>query len=301
MGLISKIITELQLSRKAFKQMQKHALLNARLLSKLNQDCTKDIEKNIRQAEFSVYSQWGDDGIIDFLVNYLDIPEKKFIEFGVGDYTESNTRYLLEMYNWSGLVIDGSSDYIKKIKAQELYWKYSLTAVNSFVTTENINTIFKQNNFSGDIGILHIDIDGNDYWIWNCITEVNPVIVIMEFNSFYGKSAPYTVPYNPTFSRFDIIEKSHIFWGASISSLCDLAESKGYAFIGCNSNANNSYFVRKDKLKGIEPKSIDEGYVKALFRECRDAKGELKFTPTSLDELSGMEIYNTRTQQLEKI
>src|SRR5690348_9155894 len=68
---------------------------------------------DIHQAEFKVFSQWGDDGIINFLINYLDIPSKRFIEFGVENYTECNTRFLLVNDNWSGLIIDGSDENMK--------------------------------------------------------------------------------------------------------------------------------------------------------------------------------------------
>src|SRR5687768_12224968 len=66
--------------------------------------------KNLDEVEFQVFSQWGDDGIIQYLVNKLDIPNKTFIEFGVEDYKESNTRFLLISNNWSGYVIDGSAE-----------------------------------------------------------------------------------------------------------------------------------------------------------------------------------------------
>src|SRR5262245_7200886 len=79
--------------------------------------------------EFQVYSQWGEDGIIDWLTNQVSIENKVFIEFGVEDYTEANTRFLLMHRNWSGLVIDSSEDNIKSIKQQDIYWRYNLKAV----------------------------------------------------------------------------------------------------------------------------------------------------------------------------
>jgi len=118
-----------------------------------------------------VFSQWGEDGIIQYLISRLPWKIRFFVEFGVQDYSESNTRFLLVNDNWTGLVIDSSSESIKHIRSQEYYWKYDLTAVCDFVTIDNINKLIMGAGITGSIGILSIDIDGNDYWIWNAIQQ----------------------------------------------------------------------------------------------------------------------------------
>src|SRR5690606_18736977 len=90
-------------------KLETNAHLLSRIINKQNLDATEKVLENINLAEYKVYSQWGDDGIIQFLVNYLDIDSEIFVEFGVEDYTESNTRFLLINNNWSGLIFDGSS------------------------------------------------------------------------------------------------------------------------------------------------------------------------------------------------
>jgi hypothetical protein len=114
----------------------------------------KEILKDIQKAEFKVFSQWGDDGIIQFLINYLDIKNKSFVEFGVENYRESNTRFLLINNNWSGLVFDCSESYINEIIASELYWKYDLIAAKAFITRENINSLLTMNGFKGEFDLL---------------------------------------------------------------------------------------------------------------------------------------------------
>ena len=143
--------------------------------------------ENLLDAEFKVFSQWGDDGIIQYLVNQLDIPVKNFIEFGVEDYTEANTRFLLLNNNWSGLVMDCSEENVAYIKNDDIYWKHDLTAICAFVTAENINKTISEAGFTGEIGLLHIDVDGNDYWIWKAIDIVSPIIAIIEYNSLFGR------------------------------------------------------------------------------------------------------------------
>jgi len=232
---------------KLSSQIEEAKILAAKsLISPMKQH---GIYENIHDAEFKVFSQFGEDGIIQYLIHNIGIDPicQKFIEFGVGDYTESNTRFLLINDNWTGLVIDGGEQYIDNIRKDDIYWRYDLTAVNSFINKENINQIFLDNKFSGEIGILSIDIDGNDYWIWECIEVVNPIIVIVEYNSIFGGKSATTIPYDPFFMRGKA-HYSHLYWGCSLKALCLLAEQKGYCFVGSNSNANNAFFVRKDKV-----------------------------------------------------
>src|SRR3984885_12862656 len=139
------------------------------------------------RTEFQVFSQFGDDGIIQYVIGRVGLPiaEQRFVEFGVENYREANTRFLLLNDNWSGLVIDGSDEHISFIRRDPIYWKYYLTARAHFVTRENINSILRDAGFQGRIGILSIDVDGIDYWIWEAITAVDPALVIVEYNSLF--------------------------------------------------------------------------------------------------------------------
>lgn len=290
----------------ALDKIQKDILENkitlGRILSNQNLIRKEEIINNIHLSEFKIFSQWGDDGIINFLVNYLDIKEKTFIEFGVENYTECNTRFLLVNDNWKGLIIDGSENNINSVKSDDIYWKHDLTALAEFVTQENINSLFIKNNFIGEIGILHIDIDGNDYWIWKKIDTVNPIIVIVEYNSIFGYDKPYTIPYKSDFIRTEA-HFSNLYYGTSLLSICDLANEKGYSFIGCNSNGNNAYFVRKDKMKELKELMPSEGYVLSKFAESRNKNGNLTYLrgKIRLDLIKGLQVFNTRTGKIEEI
>jgi hypothetical protein len=257
---------------------------------------------SIQDYEFKVYSQWGDDGIIQFLINYLEISEKSFVEFGVETYIESNTRFLLVNDNWRGLVMDGAQENISVIKNDEIYWKYNLTARAEFITAENINHCLHESKFVGEIGLLHIDIDGNDYWVWKSLSVVNPVIVIVEYNSLFGSSNPWTICYQKDFLRTKA-HYSNLFYGTSLTSICDLATEKGYSFVGCNSNGNNAYFVRNDKLKELKALTPEEGYVQSQFSESRSENGNLTFLRDEQrsNVLKGLEVFNTRENQVQII
>lgn len=255
----------------------------------------RDKVRSLAETEFRVFSQWGDDGIIQYLINEIDVPTKTFIEFGVENYKESNTRFLLINNNWTGLVLDGSKTNIDFIRRDPIYWKHNLTAINSFITRENINDLIAKNGFGGEVGILSIDVDGNDFWIWDAITVVSPAIVICEYNSRFGPARAVTIPYDPGFVRGKA-HFSHIYNGASLAALHRLATKKGYVFLGCNSSGNNAFFVRNDLLVNSLPKpTLAEGHVFGQFREARDKEGNLSFLSreeeqTILRELPVVEV-----------
>jgi hypothetical protein len=198
--------------------------------------------------------------------------------------------------------LDGNKNDINYIIEDEIYFRHELTAKQVFITAENINPIIKESGFEGEIGLLHIDIDGNDYWVWKSIEVVNPVIVIVEYNSVFGDDRAITVPYYPSFDRTRA-HYSNLFFGASLKALVQLGELKGYCFIGCNSNGNNAYFVRKDKIKDLAVKSIQEGYVASRFRESVDQKDNRTFITgeNRIELLRGLPVVNTETGTKEKI
>lgn len=272
-------------------------LLIGSLLSKNVQNV-----KSFKEAEFKVFSQFGDDGIIQYLISKLNISVEKFVEFGVENYEESNTRFLLRHNNWQGLVIDGSFSHITYIKSDPIYWLHDLTAVNSFITTDNINHILSDNGFQGKLGILSIDIDGNDYWVWQAITVADADIVIVEYNSTFGFERSISIPYKADFNRLKA-HYSGLYFGASLSALCDIGIKKGYAFVGCNQAGNNAYFVKDDLLGDLKALSPEEGFVKAKFRESRDRNGKLTFLTEQqrLKEIAGLPVMNTKTGDLEII
>jgi hypothetical protein len=258
---------------------------------------------SLGEVEFSIFSQFGDDGIIQWLVNALQIANKTFIEFGVSDYRESNTRFLLMHDNWSGFVVDSSQNNVDCIVNSEYFWKYQLHAESAFVDAENVNDLLLSSQIGSQVGILHIDVDGNDYWIWKAIDAVVPEIAIIEYNSVFGIDRPITVPYDRGFSR-NRAHFSNLYFGASLRSLYDLGAEKGYAFIGCNTAGNNAYFVRRDRLnEAVREVSLESGYVVSKFRDSRGEDGRLTYLSggSRLEAIRGMPVYNTDTHETERL
>lgn len=234
--------------------------------------------ESLQDAEFKVFSQFGEDGILQYLIRETGIirSETSFVEFGVQNYSESSTRFLLMNDHWRGLIIDGSKEYMDFVRAQDLYWRHDLTAVDAWIDRDNINQLIGDAGFGGNVGILSVDIDGNDYWVWEKIDVCNPVIVIVEWNSVFGPDYAISVPYDPAFQR-ERAHYSNLFWGASVSAFDYLASKKGYALVGSNTAANNLFFVRKDRLGRLKHLTPAEAYIDSRFRDSRDAAGRLNF------------------------
>lgn len=232
---------------------------------------------SLADLEFKVFSQFGDDGIIQYLTRNLELRHRTFVEFGVEDYMESNTRFLLQKDNWSGFVMDGTSEHVAKLRNAPFYWKHDLTAEAVFVTRENIRQLLRDNTRRWEgLDLLHIDLDGNDYWIWREI-DLSPALVIMEYNSTFGIDRAITIPYSADFQR-SRAHFSNLYWGSSLKALHRLALEKGYAFIGCNSAGNNAYFVRQDVMnERVTSVALGQGYVPSKYRESRDEEGNLSY------------------------
>lgn len=252
-------------------------LLGMNYASQLN-----DIEiiASLQDVGFRIYSQFDEDGILEWLIRQLPISSERFVEFGVEDYHESNTRFLLENRNWEGLVIDSNPKNINIIQNDEIYWKHSLLAHCEYVTPDNINLLLEEAGFTGNIGVLSIDVDGMDYWIWQAIDLITPDIVICEYNAVLGDLFPLSVPYQHDFNRTKA-HYSNLYWGASIKAYMNLAETKGYLFAGSNRAGHNAFFVKKELFHYIDKKIESKNARNSTFRESRSPQGDLTF-------LSGM-------------
>ena len=263
----------------------------------------RSVLKSLGDYEFKVFSQFGDDGIIEYLVSSIPCDNKTFFEFGVGNYAESNTRMLLQYRNWTGYIIDSSKSNIDKIKQMALFWRHSIIAECSFITKENIAEIIDRVIRSiGPIDLLHIDLDGNDYWILKEI-EIRPSIIICEYNSILGSERAISVPYNDQFVRHKA-HYSNLYWGASLPAFDHILSQRGYSFIGANTAGNNAYFVRNELLSDqIQSTTIYEGFVESKYRESRDSSGNLTFQmgPNRLDVIRGLDVVNIKTGELETL
>lgn len=243
---------------------------------------------SLPDVEFKVFSQWGEDGIIEWLVSRLPGIPQRFIEFGVQDFTEANCRFLLQHRNWRGLIMDGSADAMAAVRARPIHWRHDLTAVSAFLTRDTIDGIIRDNRFAGEVGILSIDLDGNDYWILDRIQSVHPWIVICEYNAVFGDTLPISVPYDAAFVR-EKAHHSYLYWGTSITAVRHWAERRGYVLLGSNRAGNNAFLVREDLARRhFADAPANRAPFPSRYRESRNGEGRLSFA-AGLDRLALVE------------
>jgi hypothetical protein len=214
--------------------------------------------KRLLRYGFKVYSQADEDGIIQEIFNRIGITSKTFIEFGVQTGVECNTVKLL-IDGWRGLWLDGSGPNVAAInKHFAIFIKNEkLKVTEKFVSAENINGLIKQSGMEGEIDILSIDIDYNDYWVWKAINTVNPRVVVIEYNATLRPPMSLVVPYEP----MRVWDGSN-FFGASLEALVRLGRIKGYRIVACNFSGANAFFVRDDLCGDhfLEPATAEEHY-----------------------------------------
>ena len=109
-----------------------------------------------------------------------------------------------------------------------------------------------------EFDLLSIDIDGNDYWVWQAVTHYKPRVVVIEYNALYGPSAPWIMEYNAAHCW----DGTSCYHGASLKSLETLGAGKGYRLVGCDITGMNAFFVREDLVKNLfeEPFTSENHY-----------------------------------------
>ena len=196
---------------------------------------------------YKIFSQTDEDGIIQEIFRRIGVTNKIFFEFGVGAGTENNTRALLQLFNWSGAWIECHERKLMTI--QENFKGFiqagRLSTTGDFIYKENINSVAKKLGLPQNIDLLSIDIDGNDYHIWESIDYINPRVVVIEYSAKFGPDAKVIQPYSPNY-QYD--PKTHL--GASWKALVDLASQKGYRAVGTGIAGLNAYFVKESEACG---------------------------------------------------
>ena len=192
---------------------------------------------------FKVFSQSDEDGIIEEIFNRINTTNRTFVEFGVGNGIECNTHFLLHK-GWSGLWIEGNRKEVNEIRKlfKKPFDAKRLIALNSFITKDNINELINiEGQIGGEIDLLSIDIDGNDYWVWEAIQCINPRVVVIEYNGKFPPNCEWVMEYDTKHGWCG--DDNH---GASLKSYELLGARLGYQLVGTGVMGINSFFVRKD-------------------------------------------------------
>jgi hypothetical protein len=200
-----------------------------------------DDPKCLARYGFKVYSQNDEDGIIAEIFNRIGTTNQVFIEFGVETGLENNTVKLL-LEGWRGLWIEGSERFVKQIlaKFRNVIKDARLRIKRGFVDRDNINDLIAP-FYAGEIDLLSIDIDGNDIYVFQAISVVQPRVVVIEYNGKFPPSLSIAQVYNPRHQW-----RGSDYGGSSLAAITRVAKDKGYILVGCNITGVNAFFVRHD-------------------------------------------------------
>ena len=196
-----------------------------------------------------IYSQNGEDGVINAIFNDIGFERRISVEIGA-EWEECNSRNLIENYGFKGILIDTSIS--KKSKHKNAIF------IKEWVTIENINNLISE-KVRGDIDFLSIDLDGIDFHLMNQINVISPRVICIEYCASLGNQASLTVPYKYDFDKIKE-HKTQFYYGASLKAYINLLKKKGYRFVGTVYGLN-AFFIRENcKLKNFKELTCDEGY-----------------------------------------
>ena len=226
-----------------------------------------DDPKHLARFGYKVFSESDEDGIIDEIFRRIGIEQHTFFEFGVGNGSQNNTVNLL-IQGWRGYWIEGSPDNMEVIgKRLASYLRAAqLTALQEFITRDTINKLIKRLGVPQTIDLLSIDIDGNDYWIWEAIQGISPRVVVIEYNGTLRPPHSVVMEY-----RDDHVWDGTSYFGASLVAMEKLGAKKGYSLVGCNFTGVNAFFVRNDLLadRFLSPFTAEKHYEPAKYFRLR--------------------------------
>lgn len=197
---------------------------------------------DLRAFERKVFSQQGEDGILEEIFRRIGETNRYFVEFGVETGVECNSARFARECGWSGLFMESEEQQFAGLTANYAAFP-GVKCVRAIVTSDNVQGLFAAAGVPAEPDLLSIDIDGNDYWIWKAISDYRPRVVVVEFNPFYPPPARWVMAEDPTFRW-----QRTTYFGASLAALSRLGKAKGYELVCTDSHGVNSFFVRADCL-----------------------------------------------------
>jgi hypothetical protein len=206
--------------------------------------------RRIREAGFRCYSQFEEDGIILYLLTMIGSDAGIVVEMCCGNGSECMATNLILNHGYTGFLFDGSNENIIaatsffESKKDCLLVKPKLRS--SWITSENVNELLKEVGCPREVDFFSLDLDGNDYWIWEAIGEISPKICCFETHDIIPSKKSITIPYNPEFDCWSQPAERHDFRSVSLAAMVKLSKRKGYRLVGSHKHGFNVFFMRDD-------------------------------------------------------
>jgi hypothetical protein len=241
------------------QQMQRH-IVNQYTLFKLQQSVPYT---KISDAGFRNYSQFEEDGIILYVLSMIGFKTRRVVEMCCGSGEECMATNLILNHGYDGFLFDGNPGSIQQAKtffeSKQDCLLYPPVLTEAWITTDNVNDLLTQSGCAGEVDLFSLDIDGNDYWIWDAIRAINPRLLLFETNNIIPADKSLTIEYQPEFYCWDKPEPALEYRGASLLAMQKLCRSRGYRMIGAHRHGFNVFFLREDEGTQFFPEiSIQE-------------------------------------------
>ena len=197
-------------------------------------------QQPLTRFECRVFSQNGEDGVLAELLHRLGSGGEWFVEFGIESGAQGNCVFLADVMGWSGLFLEPQENVFGELQ-RRFSANPAVRTLQAFVRPDNVEDLFAQAGVPTEPDVLSIDVDGNDYWIWQAITNYSPRIVVIEYNAHWPLLARWVQPYDP-----ERAWQGTDNYGASLGALRSLGEEKGYKLVHTELTGINAFFVRAD-------------------------------------------------------
>jgi hypothetical protein len=219
---------------------------------------------NISDAGFRVYSQFEEDGIILYILSIIGFKTKRVVEMCCGSGDECMATNLILNHGFDGYLFDGDQANISTanrfFRSKKDCFAYPPVLTNVWITAENVNDLLTRSGCAGEIDLFSLDMDGNDYWIWNAVEAINPRLLVLETHNGIPSDKNLTIEYKADFdSSWNKIGAEREYRGASLLAMQRLCKRRGYRMIGAHRHGCNVFFLREDEGVRFFPEvGIDE-------------------------------------------
>jgi glycosyltransferase involved in cell wall biosynthesis len=235
-GEIKRILT-LETDRSIYLALAELSRRHARIGPRTGEPAT---DASLSGYELRAYSQNGEDGVLAEVLRRIGVTERYFVEFGVESGQEGNCVYLADVADWHGLFMEAGDEMFESLE-RKYAARPGVATIRARVMAENVERLFAQAGVPPEPDVLSIDIDGQDYWIWEAVEQYRPRVVVIEYNSALDPVRKLVEPHDPG-EGWD----GSADYGASLGAVRALGERKGYRFVHAELSAVNAFFVRED-------------------------------------------------------
>lgn len=197
----------------------------------------------------NITSEHGEDGILERIFDIIGESSKWCVELGaLNGKHGSNVWHLIKEREWSGVLIEADRTYFEKLQQEykDIQHAYCVNVFVSFEGEDSLDKIFARTPLPRTFDLFSLDIDGNEYHLWESLSHYRPRVMTVEFNPSIPNDVAFIQP-----------RDMRIFQGSSLHALVELGRRKGYELIAANEA--NAFFVLKELFPkfGITDNSID--------------------------------------------